>query len=212
MRRFYEFFAGGGMARFWTARVQDVLAVEPMRLTLDPSLSVSHAIRDLLAQAVVRQQGVVRGPVAGALLQHLVGARIACAIHPAPVEHHRYSTAVAQAPRRGDFEVGGTVVHVTTAPNEAVIARCLTNLNEGLRPVLITVSSQLPVALGLADNARIEDRIDIFDIEHFVAIDIYRRGRFESACRRHAVERLISEYNRIVDEVEGDPRLKIALG
>lgn len=197
---------------FWIDRVREVLAAKPMRVTLDSTISLRRMIRDLLAQAVERQQGVVGSTVAGALLQHLVGAKLACAMHPASVEHHGYSTADEQTARKGDFEVGDTVVHVTTSPSEAVIARCRTNLDEGLHPVVITVSSKAPIAAGLADNASMADRIDIFDIEQFLALNLYEWRRFEIADRRETTERLVSEYNRIVEEVETDPSLRIVLG
>ena len=198
--------------KFWIDRVRDMLAAKPLRLMLDSTVSLGKMIRDLLAQAVERQQGVVGSTVAGALLQHLVGAKLACAIHPVPLEHHSSSTADAHTARKGDFEVGDTVVHVTTSPSEAVITRCRTNLDEGLRPVLVTVSSKTQVAVGLAENASVADRIDIFDIEQFVALNLYEWRRFEVADRHQTARRLISEYNRIVDEVETDPSLKIVLG
>lgn len=237
MRRFVSLLNdlhGDGLAdldaieSFWVDRVRDLLAVKPMQFEMDPTvslraakpmrfkvgpaLSLRAAIRDLLAQAVERQQGVVGSTVVGALLQHLVGAKLACAIHPVPLEHHSYSTADAHTARKGDFEVGDTVVHVTTSPSEAVITRCRTNIDEGLHPVLVTVSSKTQVAAGLAENASVEDRIDIFDIEQFVALNLYEWRRFEVADRHQTARRLVSEYNRIVDEVETDPSLRIVLG
>ncbi len=54
-----------------------------------------------------------------------------------------------------------------------MIGRCSENLNDGFRPVLVTVRQGVPVAEGLAGNAGLGERIDIFEIEQFVALNIY---------------------------------------
>jgi hypothetical protein len=67
------------------------------------------------------------------------------------------------------------------------------------------------VAEGLAANVGLGDRIDIFEIEQFVALNLYELGKFGAAGRKTAVTDLVDRYNEIVDEFETDPSLKIEL-
>ena len=118
-------------------------------------------------------------------------------------------TADAPSRRSGDFSVGDVTVHVTTAPGEAVIERCERNIDQGYRPVLVTTQRGVAVAEGLARNRKLADRIDIFEVEQFVALNLYELGDVEAEGRRMAVDDLIGRYNEIVDEVETDPSLRI---
>ena len=90
-----------------------------------------------------------------------------------------------------------------------MIDKCHENLNNGFRPVLVTLARGLSVADGLAHNIGLSDRIDIFEIEQFVALNLYELGKFAAAGRRVAVNELVERYNAIVDEFETDPSLRI---
>lgn len=107
--------------------------------------------------------------------------------------------------------IGDVAVHVTTSPGEAVIEKCRENLNDGYRPLLVTLQHGLMVAEGLAENFELADRIDIFEIEQFVALNLYEWAKFGSEGRRTAVTDLVDRYNEIVEEFETDPSLKIEL-
>ena len=200
----------GAIEEFWIAKVREFLAGKPFRLNLDSNRSLRAVVTDLLEQAFKRQENSPGRTDAGAFMQHLVGAKLACAMHPDPIEHNSYSTADAPTSRRGDFEIGDTVIHVTTSPGEAVIARCKQDLAHGLHPILITLPDRAPVAVGLARNIGIEDRFDILDVEQFLVLNLYEWRRFQTANRRATLEDIISRYNAIVDGVETDPGLKIA--
>ena len=197
--------------RYWIGRVKEFFAGEPFTVRLDASHGLRHVIADLLGQAVARQREAVGVHYAGAVLQHLVGARLECALGLGNVEHNSFSTADAPLNRPGDFVVGDTAIHVTTAPGEAVIKRCRDNLDAGKRPILVTTRSNLSVAEGLAENDGLRSRIDIFDIEQFMAAKIHEIGRFASEGRRSALDQFVLTYNRIIDDVETDPSLKLAL-
>jgi len=108
----------------------------------------------------------------------------------------------------GDFAIGDVATHVTTAPGEAVIGRCRENINDGYRPI-ITTSRGLAAAEVLAENAGLGERIDIFEAEQFIALNLYELGKFEAMGRRVAVGDVVTRYNEIVEEVETDPSLKI---
>lgn len=186
-------------------------AKRPLRLKIGPSLSVRAIVRDLVRQASKRQKTTPGVYYAGAVLQHLVGAKLDCALGQGQFEHNSFSTADSPGARAGDFLLGDVAIHVTTSPGEAVIERCRENLNDGLRPVLVTLQRGLDVAEGLADNVELADRIDIFEIEQFVALNLYELGKFGSDGRRTAVTELVNRYNEIVEQCETDPRLRIEL-
>ena len=196
---------------FWIQRVHRFLEAKPFRVKLDASMSLRAVVAHLLEQAKRRQSQDPGRTDVGAVLQHLVGAKLECALGEGNVEHHSFSTADASTERLGDFEVGDAVVHVTAAPGEAVIRECQRNIEKGRHPILIVPGSRSSVAWGLADNACIMNRVDVFDIEQFIGLNVYEWGRFEAARRRTSLKKLLECYNRIVTDVETDPGLKISV-
>jgi hypothetical protein len=168
-------------------------------------------VRDVIAQALDRQKNTPGMHYGGAVLQHLVGAKLECALGEGQIKHNSFSTADAPGGRVGDFLIGDVAIHVTTSPGEAVIAKCRDNLNDGYRPMLVTLQRGLTVAEGLAGNVGLGDRIDIFEIEQFVALNVYEWGKFAAEGRKTAVTELVDRYNEIIEEYETDPSLKIEL-
>lgn len=196
---------------FWIERVHEFFAGKPFKIRLDVSRSLRTVVRDVISQAVDRQKTSPGVYYAGAVLQHLVGAKLDCALGKGEFEHNSFSTADAPSGRPGDFFIGDVALHVTTSPGEAVIEKCRDNLNDGYRPMLVTLQHGLTVAEGLASNVGLGDRIDIFEIEQFVALNLYELGKFGSDGRKTAVTDMVDRYNEIVEEFETDPSLKIEL-
>ena len=194
---------------FWIARVHEFFAAKPFKIRLDASRSLRTVVRDVLAQAEDRQKTAPGVYYAGAVMQHMVGAKLDCALGEGQFEHNSYSTSDQQSGREGDFFLGDVAIHVTTSPSEALIERCRDNLNDGIRPVLVTGQRGLILAEGLADNAGLSDRIDVFEVEQFVALNLYELGKFTAEGRRIAVSDFVARYNEIIEEVETDPSLKI---
>ena len=197
--------------KYWIDRVQDFFSGKPFRIRLDSAHGLRRLVRDLLDQAKSRQDKSTGTNYVGAVMQHLVGAKFNCVLKSGTVRHNSFSTADAQAGRPGDFLLGDVAVHVTTAPGESVIERCRTNLNGGLKPVLITVPERVATAEGLAADKGLGDRIDIFEIEQFIALNLYELGRFHAEGRRESVEDLVCQYNWIIKNVETDPSLMIEM-
>lgn len=195
---------------FWIARVRDYFAGQPFRIKLDASRSLMTVIRDIIDQAEARQREASGTQYAGAVLQHLVGAKLELVTGANKLKHHSFSTSDAQHGRDGDFVIEDVAIHVTTSPGEAVIERCRENLDDGCRPLVVTTKRGVPIAQGLADNRGLGDRIDIFDIEQFIAFNVYERGLFAAAGRRATVAKIVERYNEIIDSVETDPSLQIA--
>lgn len=218
MQRYVDFLNGlhstgtvelSTIEAFWIECVNEFFAAKPFKIQLDASRSLRGVVRDVIAQAVDRQKKAQGSRYAGAVLQHLVGAKLECALGTGMVEHNSFSTSDDQSGRPGDFLIGDVVIHVTTSPNEGVIERCADNLRDGLRPMLVTLQRGLPVADVLSDDRNLADRIDVFEIEQFLAINLYELGKFAAEGRKVAVQDLVERYNQIVDDCETDPSLRI---
>lgn len=196
---------------YWIEQVHAFFAGKPFKIRMDASRSLRAVIRGILQQAEDRQKNSPGMYYAGAVLQHLVGAKLDCAMVGVSFEHHSFSTSDQQTGRAGDFFIGDVAIHVTTSPSEAVIERCKENLDDSYRPVIVTLQQGLQVAEGLAENQGLADRIDVFEIEQFIALNIYELAAFAADGRRTAIRDIVKRYNEIVEEVETDRSLCIEL-
>lgn len=194
---------------FWISRVQLFFAGKPLVMRLDPQASLRTAFRNLFEQAEVRQRETPGTMVVGTVLQHLVGARLEGAY--GHVEHHSASTKDEGQSRPGDFSIGDLAIHVSTAPGEALIRKCQTNLSGGQRPIILTMGRGVTLATGLAENAGISDRIDVLDAHQWLAASAIDHNGDSPPARAHKIGQLLEIYNRIVEIVETDPSLKINL-
>ena len=194
---------------WWVDRVRDFFAGKPFVFRFDASKSLQSSIRDLLDQAKRRQQEASGTKFVGALIQHLVGAKLELVI--GDISHHGASVADEGSGRDADFLVGDTAIHVTTMPSEALIRKCNRNLEGGLRPIIVTTAKGSLVASALADTHGIAERIDVFEFEQFVSGNVHEHGRFRLDGRREYANLLISKYNEIIEEHETDPSLHIVL-
>ena len=185
-------------------------AAKPFRVRLDASSSLRLVVRDILEQAEERQKAALGVWYVGAVMQHMVGAKLDCALGPGKFQHNSFTTSDEQSGRKGDFFVG-VAIHVTTSPGEAAIQRCSDNLNDGHRPILVTRQRGHTVAEALAENVGLGDRIDIFEVEQFIALNLYEMGKFLMEGRRAVLKDFVTRYNEIIDEVETDPSLRIEL-
>lgn len=197
--------------RFWIERVHEFFAGKPFKVKLDSSRSLRVLVRDVLSQAEERQKNTPGMQFMGAVLQHLVGAKLDCALGTGHFDHNSFSTSDAQSGRAGDFFIGDVALHVTTSPGEGVVQRCKENLDDGFRPIIVTTARGLTAAEVLSENAGIGERVDVFEVEQFVALNLYELGRFAADGRRVAVNDLVSRYNEIVEEVETDPSLMVEI-
>lgn len=193
---------------WWIERVREFFSGKPFVLRFDASKSLRAVIRDLLSQAEKRQAQANGSTFVGTMLQHLVGAKLNLLLDT-PLQHHGANVADDVSGREGDFIVEDVAIHVTTSPSEALIRKCRRNLDNGMRPVIITTHRGAVLAEGLAEQSDMADRLDVFEAEQFIAGNLYELGKFAQIGRRTTAEQLISEYNDIVDECETDPSLRI---
>jgi Domain of unknown function (DUF4928) len=197
--------------RFWIDRVQEFFAGRPFRLRVDSAHGLRAAVRDVIDQAQERRKQNPTVHYAGAVMQHLVGAKLDCVVEGSKIAHNSFSTADSPSRRAGDFLVGDVAIHVTASPSPALIAKCKSNLDDGLRPVIVTLEKGVSASELAADNAGIAARIDVFELEQFIALNLYELGKFDAAGRKLAVEELIERYNEIIGDNETDPSLAIEL-
>ncbi len=196
--------------KFWIDRVQRFFAGKPFKFRLDVSLSIRAALKDLLPQARQRQSDIPGSRYEGAMLQHLVGAKLDLVLGHGAVTHHSASEADQAEQRGGDFTVGDVAIHVTTNPGDALMQKCSSNLNAGLHPLIVTLPSRTTAADSLAEDHSISARVDILDIEQFLAANLLERALFQAKNRAPRTEELINRYNHLVETHETDPSLKIA--
>lgn len=197
---------------WWIERVKEYFASQPFKLKLDPSKSLRYAVHELLNAAYARQKEIPGMMIAGAVMQHLVGAKLELMSMPVAIEHHGFAVADSPGGRKGDFLVQDAAIHVTTAPTEALIRKCQENLEQGYRPVIITTESGVGGARALAQNVGLADRIDILEVEQFIAANVYEKSGFAESKRAATVQEILQRYNQIIDSSESDPSLKVVLG
>ena len=77
---------------------------------------------------------------------------------------------------------------------------------------MVTLSGAVGAVDVLAGPLGIAGRIEVFDVEQFLAGNVYELGLFAAEGRRVTVDRLIKRYNRIVLHCETDPSLRIEIG
>ena len=197
---------------WWVARIRDFFSAQPFTLRYDNSKSLRAIVRDLLAQAIKRQKDNPGTMYAGTVLQHLVGAKLTLALPAGTLSHNGSSVADAATNRVGDFIIDEVVIHATTAPSEALMRKCTANLQAGKQPIIITTYESMPGAESLAAIQGISSRVEILEVEQFIATNVYEISQFKTSERKITVERLISEYNLIVESCETDPSLKVSIG
>lgn len=185
----------------------DECRIEPLLFDLHDCYSIRTAIRALLRQAEERQKQDVGTMFLGAVLQHLVGAKLELVLGR-EVEAHGAFVADAVTARSGDYQIEDVVIHVMTSPGEALLRKCSDNLEQGLRPLVITTFKNVAVAETMAENAGVAGRVEFFDVEQFVASNILELSKFSASGRKVTVQDLIARYNRLAG-CENNPGLLI---
>lgn len=175
------------------------------RITFDASLekSFESMVGEILANAARS---------AGAVAQHLVGAKLQLRYPEIIVENHSYTAGDQQTGRPGDFLVGSTVFHVTMSPNESLVAKCRRNIRDGYRVYLLVPSGRIALAKGLVENAGLQGRVSVeSSIESFVGQNLDEIGGFSQEAVPGTLAQLLHLYNHRVHDVELDQSLQIEI-
>lgn len=177
----------------------------------DTGKSLSANIEDLLQQAREVQVNAGGTNYVGAMLQHLVGAKLDLVLGEGKLKHHGFSVADQSTDRKGDFHVEAVAIHVTTHPSEALIRKCAENLRAGLKPLIISFGDGVAGAMFLLKNSELADRVDVLDAGQFLTANVYERSLFNAAECRVTLGKLLERYNEIVATCETDPTLRVRL-
>lgn len=178
------------------------------RKKIDVEITLDKSGQQIVAGII--EAATARG-VAGAVAQHLVGAKLALRYPHLNIENHSYTTADIQLGRPGDFVVGDTVFHVTVAPMPAVIDKCDANLRNNFRSILLVTESKLQAARQMAEMKGISDRVGLYSIEAFVGQNIEELSEFGRGNLSQGWKTLLEKYNERVIEVETDRSLLIEI-
>ena len=197
--------------QWWIQQVRSYFAAFPLRIKLDQALSLQSSIRGLMAEALKRQQDSTGTMVVGAVMQHLVGAKLQVLYPEKAIDHHGFSVADQPTKRTGDFFINGSVIHVTTAPTERLLHVCKENLRAGDTPIIITTGKGVISAENLMEATALIGRVEILELEQFLVTNLSEWSSFNPADRKVALLRLLDSYNQIVELCETDPSLKIEL-
>lgn len=174
---------------------------------IDPSWSIRAVVANLIAAG--RERG---GNAAGAIVQHLVGAKLQIRFPDETINVESYTTADQQTGRAGDYQIGDTAIHVTMSPGLAVFqGRCAENLRNGFRPRVLVPKDELARAEIHAEDAGIANKVAVQSIEDFVGTNIEEVAGFRRDNVRVELRRLLEYYNQRIDVAESDLSLKVEI-
>jgi hypothetical protein len=194
---------------WWAERVRDYFESSPLKLKVDTGSSLKACITGIFDEAKKRQSENRGSTVLGAVMQHLVGAKLEVLYPDQTIQHSGYSVADSPTGRSGDFQIGDCVIHVTSAPGTPLIQKCSDNLDKGLRPLVVSTNAGAALAETLAEELGINRRLEVLDITQFLVANMLEWTGFNGSQRRHTFEELVTRYNAIVEACETDPSLKI---
>lgn len=179
------------------------------RKRIEAEINPENPVRTTVA-ALIEAGRLRGGNTAGAIAQHLVGAKLKIRFPDEDVNVESYTTADVQTGRAGDYQIGDTAIHVTMSPGEKVfLDRCVDNLNHGYRPRVLVPEGRVAAAVQLAEIYGLSERVAVQSIEDFVGTNIEEVGGFSKTGVRERLRELLIEYNARIDQAEADKSLMI---
>ncbi|STB68497.1 Uncharacterised protein [Citrobacter freundii] len=198
-------FVSTRLEAFFTQCVRrDYFDKQRISVDLDYSKPVSTVVCDILRAAAERSDKPT-----GTVLQHLIGAKLQLRFPEIEIGNERANAADLQTFREGDFQVGTTAFHVTTAPMEKLISRCIENKRSGYRPVILTLESKVIAARQMADNVDMSEQISVQAAETFIGNNIEEIAVYDGDKIREGLARLVRTYNTRIETIETDKSLMI---
>lgn len=182
----------------------DYFDKQRITVDIDPAKPVASIISDILNAAAERSD-----KPGGAVLQHLIGAKLQLRFPTLEIGRDQANTADMQTYREGDFQVGTTAFHVTVTPMESVFFRCIQNKKSGYRPTILTPESRVLAARQMADNVGMSGQLSVQAAETFIGTNIEEIAIYDGDKIREGVARLIRTYNERISSIEVDKSLMI---
>lgn len=194
--------------RWFVERLQvEYFSKQRIEADIFPDQPISLAVEALLKAG--DEKG---GNTAGAVAQHLVGAKLSLRFPHENIGLDSYTTADQQTNRQGDFTVGDTAFHVTMRPTQALIdVRCKANISHGYRPVVLVPGKLVAAAAQLAEIASLSSKVSIVSIESFVGLNVEEMGIFRADEIRSGLRALLDKYNERIMQAESDLSLQIEI-
>jgi len=190
---------------FFTKCVRiDYFDKQRIAVDIDHTKPISAVVNDILKAAAERSDKPT-----GAVLQHLIGAKLQLRFPDEKIGMDRANAADLHTDREGDFQVGTTAFHVTTAPMEKLISRCIENKRAGYRPIILTLESKVLAARQMADNVSMSEQISVLAAETFIGNNIEEISIYDGDKIREGLARLIRTYNKRIENIEVDKSLMI---
>jgi hypothetical protein len=196
---------------WWIQKVRAHNASEGPKFHFDPGKSLRANINDLLDQATELQTTGGGTNYVGAMLQHLVGAKLDIVLGQGKIRHHGFSVADQPTDRKADYQIEAVAIHVTTHPTEALVKKCGENIKAGLKPLIITLGEAVRPADFILKTFELNDRVDVLDAAQFLTANVYERSFFKAAECKVTLAALLDRYNAIVDKCETNPSLRVKL-
>lgn len=151
----------------------------------------------------------------GAILQHLVGAKLELRYksnNKINIEHNKSATADVQTNRKGDFDLGNSVIHVTKSPTTDHFKKALQNAESGRITYLLIPEDRM----GTADLAKDIDsnyraKVNVYSVEQFISQNIDELSLFQKEISLSNLKELLDTYNNLIEQYENDSSLKIVI-
>lgn len=183
---------------------KDYFDKKRLKVDVNPSKPVAATVREVLLAASQRADRPT-----GAVLQHLVGAKLELRFPSIEIGRDKANTADQQTDREGDFQVGTTAFHVTASPMEKLIERCKDNIVSGIRPALVVPEARVSAARQLAEVAGISDQVSVIEAESFIGTNIEEIAKYDTDGIKEGLARLVRRYNERIAAIEPDLSLRI---
>lgn len=194
---------------FWAEEVRQFFNNQPFILAADASKTLRANLDDLFEQAKKREQQNKGTRYLGVMLQHLVAAKLQVVLPDGSFEIHGASVADAVTDRSGDFVINNTSIHCTTMPGELLMEKCKRNLTIGTHPIIITIYDRVHTAMAILEDYDLSGRVEVWDVQQFLSSNVMEHSLFVDGSRNTTLADIIDRYNRIIEEVETDPSLRI---
>lgn len=170
--------------------------------------SINACLTSLFADARRRRTKECDASILSLVMKHLVGAMLSMLRDKKRALVDDFQSDRFAMPS-GDFRVQDMVIYVTSIPEWPLLHRCFEDFDRGLRPLVISTRAGVALVESLADEVGMRCRLEVLDITQFLVANMLEWTGFEDNQRRTTFEELVARYNKIVEDCETDPSLKI---